>query len=365
MKHLFTRNYFKDKDFSTYAQQAGISSDYLNGFFGKKAAKQGYGLSGADILSAYMTEQKERRMYEDYESIPAQMAQMEAAGLNTALMYGGSGSSAAMPMGGVESVQASEPNYEMDAFTKMASAVQTLFQIRGQQAQLEGLNLDNALKMQDIANRQADTQGKEIGNKYAAGTLDDRIEAAGLANDAVKATIRFTDMSVRKQDAEINQIKHYITNLDTDTCLKRFHCSKTEAETILIKTQTALANVDLEHRDAFLDSVIKLNKFQAALSDAHAKKLTAEIPEIEARIKLLLKDVELHNAEISKVISEVKLNNQAYWFNDEMNPLRLDIAGEQAMKARDFQESDNWFRALYQVMNVLGQLFSANIGHWE
>lgn len=195
------------------------------------------------------------------------VADMQAAGVNPALMYGQGAAGASTPSSPSPSSVSPEPS---DPFGMLGM----IMQLRTMKADIEAKNLDNDIRREEIKNKHADTAIKEHTlpkldaetNKVVQETENLRESLRGIKADnelketAVKwadreheAALAFQNMSTEEKAQSIRESNARIDNLDKQNKKLLAEVSKTYEEINLIKTQEKLNEKDLER----LDSLIK------------------------------------------------------------------------------------------------------------
>lgn len=279
------------------AVTGGITSHIANAIFAgsedqrqynQQAKLQGLQIQGAQQMADYQQQEQMKTWYET--NYPAQVQQLEQAGLNPALLYGGGGGSgaslgsgaAAMPTGATASDAASRQNAGTNAATMglmlaqqklmaaQTDAAEATANNQNSQADLNknqtpaNITADTALKgqqtqtlLQGITNQQAQaaltqaqTTAQNVANHIATETQDAAIQTAIQAAQASVATTRsaFAQANVDEatQKTKIDMIQQIYTNAITDNVVKQAQANNTDADTALKQFQISLTKQGID-----------------------------------------------------------------------------------------------------------------------
>ena len=308
-----------------------LADDYLSQLYqsqgGNSTSGQreaGFAFSNVDLLKMQydINQRDEERayneeMYEKYQTIPAQVAQMQEAGLNPALMYGdGASSPSAMsPSPEVDSSSASGNGRDYSKmarisqiFQMLSGGMQIASQINQQTANAQlmrsqaRLNYIDALTRGDINNLTVDQMRSNIKNTDVDTVLKQTLQE-----------VNRTHAKVNVSEAELNELKSdwqrfsnriaavdadvAETTKDTIIAYKRAELSYlqaqevfTKAKTEEAKTQSALnvANTALSHANELLTMTKNLAENEMVDSGYYlmaATKQAEEVKKIQQDIK--------------------------------------------------------------------------------
>lgn len=243
----------------------GVLSNGINAIFNKKAnekswerAQQSYSRERADNLSDW-------QMQNAYNHPTEQMKRMREAGLNPAIMYGGgqgvttaqtpkSASQespqyqpASVDLGGIvgQFVQTMQMQQQTDNLRELNKNLELRNQGQNLQNLLTDLNIsraDRALKMDDLKlgvmpqqlNYSLDAQRirNNLANAQTQFSLDENQRRALLTTQSLKEGVkRLLQMDLQRDltQAQTNQIKAAIRNLERDTTIKDFEIQLNKA----------------------------------------------------------------------------------------------------------------------------------------
>lgn len=205
-------------------------------------------------------------MQNEYNTPSAQVSRLEAAGLNKALMYGGSASGASGLAGSLSAPSAQTPQFKSsnpgDAITGAGlSFMSSIYDLQLKEQQLDNLKEQKAVISQDATYRAAqtsnllvNTRGKRVENEFARQNFTNSLEAARETTRQIRnktnielsreeraaalhaptfvqaiENILSSRLSQTKDRAEIDRIRSMIKNVNADTALKRLdHKLQTE-----------------------------------------------------------------------------------------------------------------------------------------
>lgn len=251
-----------------------------------KDVKKGYTLSNVDRIkmqqelnSAMMQNAWQQEFFDRNESIPAQVRQAREAGLNPALMYGGSspsvsssGSGAGMDTSGIGS------GIE-DRGTDASIAMQVISAILGFGSQATGI----ADTVSTVKNRSADTRLKETQARNVeldnfAKDLENKYKEQGLLLDLAKKRV-----DIDKASSEIEKNKAAVSE-----AFSRIDLNKSEIEVNGKKCQLYLSEMDKNAAEAFCAEM------QANFHKVNANVIETMLP---YQIQLQQADIALKNAQ--------------------------------------------------------------------
>lgn len=207
-------------------------------------------------------------------------ADMLAAGLNPAMMYGGTGTAASTPSGSAASSAAPAGSSPSNV---QAGLLDTILNTAFSYYRLQGMKLEN--------------EGKEIENSIAQIDLNSHEEIVDLTKSGLK-------LSNSKMSAEIDVALQAVKTGKADELLKTAGIEKTQAESALTWLNAIYQNKQNEYFD-------EVKEFRVLQERLVAAKSESEINEINARIGLLFAQtaesraqIDLLGAELVKTLSE-------------------------------------------------------------
>lgn len=266
-----TGNLYDDYLSQLYASQGGNSTS------GQREA--GFAFSNVDLMKMQYDinmrdEEREynESMYEKYQTIPAQVAQMQEAGLNPALMYGdGASSPSAMsPSPEVDSSSASGAGRDYSRLPRIAQ----LFQLLS-----GGMQVASQINQQ-TANAQLMRSQARLNNIDAAtrGDFNDlTLEQmrSNIKNTDIDSVLKQTLQEVNKTHVKVNVSEAELNNLKSDW--QRFSnriiavdadVAETTKDTIVAYKRAELSYIQAQ--ESFTKAKTAESKTQSALNVANA-----------------------------------------------------------------------------------------------
>lgn len=258
------------------------------------------------------------KMWQD-TNYPAQVEQLEKAGMNPALLYGkggGGGTTIGNPSGSVSGAEAPKGGQEIPQQEGMALQLQLL------QAQKENIKADTVNKLEDAKNKAADTQNKPLqGENIQASTasLKQGIQNAQAQQAYTEAETALANIQVDIQGSEINDLKAAIkygmrelyakmqssqitANVDQQTQqskirLAQLNVAQATLQTYLTKAQTANVNQQTSESVQKVNNMIQENmrewdKMSQKDQEIAIQKMLADYStEIPPEVKTLLDNI--------------------------------------------------------------------------
>ena len=305
-------NKWKPYDIGEYGGFAGALSEALGGYWSDSAA-EGNAPTGMDITSMafqeYMQNQQnqftqnmysedrawQEEIYERYQTIPAQVRQMQEAGLNPALMYGsGAGSPSAvssgqMPSSGTGSAPSLSGRSPIQGFQKAMSAIQAVLgMLSSGNSVAQGISSlvrNRTMNEKDEAQAElfrkqafvAENEGKikQIEASYAELSNFLEIEGKRVDNDLKQAQWSkiWSDIDLNNSVIELNGKKYDF--LDFQSSYFSQLTSESAQRTSLLVQQTAIARLDVQKQRSLLPYAEKMAKAQLELMSAQGDEAKA------------------------------------------------------------------------------------------
>lgn len=253
----------------------GNLAQYYGGY---TAAKKGQSPTAGDLISANINDQLSRQYYEDYESIQAQVDQMKAAGLNPALMYGGSNGAGSPSVPTVENTGgtgvADEASMTQAAFSALTQGIQSVYQVASMKEQLEGLRLKN--NETRLGNEKKEFENSKLREVYevnieltrqsvrlTSNNADNAKESFGLIQQNIKNVAQSTEESQTREDLNI-----------LSQSAQRF--------------QNVILESDSKVRDQLNSLYVQREQFQNAAIEQGTKESRKRVEKMDAEIGKLL-----------------------------------------------------------------------------
>lgn len=252
----------------------GFRSKYLQQFFGQSGLNNwwkgitGSGLTQSEIEQNQWTEQMDNTKYQ------RQTADMQAAGLNPAMMYG-QGMSASTP----SASQVGSPSAGLaDSVLNMIFARQRM---RNLKAEEENINADTRLKgsQVDLNTSQLDEISAKITNLASQSALNDaqREQVSKLTSWIDREKSSLIDLQGANKfyfNAEVRKVDHVIKNLDADT-------SKKWQEIVNLRQEIT----KMLHEINLIDQQAIESSTRASLNMDYSAQVIKSIEEIDSKIQ--------------------------------------------------------------------------------
>lgn len=248
------------------AAAAGISSGTQAAYTGKQNRK-----------SRRFTREMYQRQYDDnlalwnmtneYNHPAAQMQRLKDAGLNPALVYGGSSGGSAGQASEISSPDYKMPEFrvpDMSGIADMGARLLHIYDVEIKKAQVDNLRADNTVKLEQAALTAAQT-GKTL-TDTALGNLqlEKDTPLVGIYQDAARENLRQmkanTDISLRRDEREAAMNSSNLQEAGERILSMRLGRAKTGAEISHIKQ--SIRNLRSDNELKRLDIELKKNGIQ-------------------------------------------------------------------------------------------------------
>lgn len=323
-----------------------LTDDYLGQLYESqggntsyKQREEGFGFSNVDLLKMQydINQRDEERayneeMYEKYQTIPAQVAQMQDAGLNVALMYGdGASSPSAMsPSPEVDSGSASSSGQSYSTFARISQLFSMI------------------------------TGGMQIASKINQETAN-----AQLLRSEAKLNRIDADTRSESNNLSIEQMRSNIANANADTLLKEAEKEVAKTHVGLNVSQTSLnelksewqqfsnriAQVDAEVAERTKDVIIQYKSAELSYLKAQESLTNAKTEESKTSAALNIANTALSHANqlltMTKYLSEQEMLDSGYY---------LTMATKQAEEIKKIQQDIQTSKTLKDVYDALARL---------
>lgn len=262
---------------------------------------------------------------------------MKAAGVNPALVYGGSGATAGTT-GGATASSATSGSPDTGA---LLSVVQSLIGAVS--------NISTAKISADVGHERNEIQRSfnDVLTPYYH-SLTNKAESDVQLNSA---QITLAAKRLEKMDAEIIVEQARANNLIADTEVK-------EAEKALKDVQTALANVDLSKRAEFLEANINYTNAMTAVQNKLVEKYGAEIENVQSitDINKVVKNIK--DAELNKEYTDL------LYYNDMCEEQLRQMKNDNLISERQYKymKQDNIRKWIGCATDVVGTAVGAATG---
>ncbi len=178
-----------------FGQAIGAASQFFQNRQSQNWSRDMYKRQYADNIAFWEKQNK-------YNSPSAQMQRFRDAGLNPALMYGGSvggaaGNASPIKTPDVQKAQFNTPNFSGLA-TSGLTYINQLYDLEIKQAQSDNLRADNTVKLEEAAYKQAQRRNTEAGTDRSKFDLALDSELRTISADARKEQLRQLKVSTDK-----------------------------------------------------------------------------------------------------------------------------------------------------------------------
>lgn len=225
-------------------------------------------------------------------------ADMVAAGLNPAMMYGGSATSASTPAGSAASSAAPAGSSPSNV---QAGVLDSLMNLAFSAERMQSLKLDN--------------ERKRIDNAIASIDLDNHADLVG-------ATIELQKQNARTSAKQAELFVQSVKNGQMDNLLKEVQISKTEAEEVGIWFENGWKRRQNEFFDMVKDIRAEAEKLQNAKSEAEINHIYAQIGLIGAQKMSTEQLGILYGEETAKVWQETQNLEKSFEILSKENDIK-------------------------------------------
>ena len=323
-----------------------LTDDYLGQLYESqggntsyKQREEGFGFSNVDLLKMQydINQRDEERayneeMYEKYQTIPAQVEQMNEAGLNPALMYGGGASSpsAMSPSPEVDSGSASSSGQSYSTFARISQLFSML---------TGGLQIASKIN-QETANAQLMRSEAKL-NRIDA---DTRSESNKLTIEQMRSNIANSNADTLLKNAEKEVAKTHVGVNVSQTALNEL---KSEWQ----KFSNRIEQVDAEIAEGTKDVVLQYKYAELSYLKAQVAFTNAKTDESKTSAALNVANTALSHANqlltMAKYMSEQEMIDSGYY---------LTMATKQAEEIKKIKQDIDTSKNLQDVYDALARL---------
>lgn len=265
------------------SQREGGLKGLWNRITGKQFSQNDLAQSQFQINRQEAEWQHSEDMYNQYESPAAMMRQYQEAGLNTALMYGGSSSP-----NPVDTSSGSSPSLESsgapDILGQIFSMLSGASQIADIGSQIKSRSVDNNVKQQNAETERYNAETNRMNAENETRKTDAFIQTSEVERQLKRSEIHLNEKQTEVMEAQIVDYN-----------------SKVDARTQEVALKWYLANLE---EDKFEFSKFKYN-------DTERPKSMAEIANLEAQAALSSAYEELAKTEAWAKANEVERENRS------------------------------------------------------
>ena len=323
-----------------------LTDDYLSQLYASQGGnttsgqrESGFGFSNVDLLKMQydINQRDEERayneeMYEKYQTLPAQVAQMQEAGLNPALMYGD----------GASSPSATSPSPEIDSssvsasgrdYSKMSRVSQIFQMLTG------GMQIASQINQQ-TANAQLMRSQARLNNIDAVtrGDINELTVTqmkSNIKNTDIDSVLKLTLQEVNKTHAQVNVTEAELNSLKSDW--QRF--------------SNRVAAVDADVAESTKDTIIAYKRAELSYVEAQKEFTDAKTDEAKSSSSLNVANAALAHANellaMTKNLAENEMVDSGYY---------LMAATKQAEEVKKIQQDIKTASSLKDVYDSLERL---------
>lgn len=335
-----TDNLYDDYLSQLYASQGGNSTS------GQREA--GFAFSNVDLMKMQydINQRDEERayneeMYEKYQTIPAQVAQMQEAGLNPALMYG-DGASAPSAMSPSPEVDSSSASGSGRDYSKMARVSQIFQMLTG------GMQIASQINQQTANAQLMRSQARlNLIDAKTRGDINDlTLEQmrSNIKNTDIDSVLKQTLQEVNKTHAKVNVSEAELNNLKSDW--QRF--------------SNRIAAVDADVAETTKDTIIAYKRAELSYVQAQVAFTKAKTDESKTQSALNVANAALAHANellaMTKNLAENEMVDSGYY---------LMAATKQAEEVKKIQQDIKTAGSLKGVYDSLERLRSLEADNYK
>lgn len=323
-----------------------LTDDYLSQLYESQGGnttsgqrEAGFGFSNVDLLKMQydINQRDEERayneeMYEKYQTIPAQVAQMQEAGLNPALMYG-DGASSPSAMSPSPEVDSSSASGNGRDYSKMARISQIFQMLSG------GMQVASQINQQTANAQLMRSQARlNLIDAKTRGDINDlTIEQmrSNIKNTDIDSVLKQTLQEVNKTHAKVNVSEAELNNLKADW--QRF--------------SNRIAAVDADVAETTKDTIIAYKRAELSYIQSQVAFNKAKTEEAKTQSALNVANAALAHANelltMTKNLAENEMVDSGYY---------LMAATKQAEEVKKIQQDIKTASGLNDVYSALSRL---------
>lgn len=235
------------------AGKSMVDSNRLN-----RASRQQNSFNAAEAVKDRLWQEKmfDKQVVLDNTAYQRQVSDMQAAGLNPALLYGsGAGSGASTPAAG-SGAQASASYAPPQSLSDLMALPKLLSDIRVQQAQIDNIEADTALK-------NSQTKGNQIDNIYKPAYWTEYLNQLRAGTDKLKSESALATQKLKTEEYE--------------TALRAKGVDIAECELSIKTNEAIMSSIDASAHERLVQLTIQAAELANDEKSAEIDKINAEI----------------------------------------------------------------------------------------